>query len=190
MKKIFFASAAVATCFFVSCKDEKSSANDAAETYKQKNAMIYKTIETGDTAGLKDWIASDAIDHGGAPDGSDVHSGDSIIAMLSQVHTAFLPGLKYTIINQTTDGDYLYVLAEMNGTTTGAPGMGMPPNTKMDMKSVDVIKIKDGHASEHWAFASPGDMMKMMGGDKGMMPPPPPGMMHDSMKMPMHDSAK
>ena len=122
---------------------------------------------------LKDLITADAIDHNGSPTGEDIKGGDSIIAMLGQIHSSFQPGLKFNIISQAVDGDYLFTLSEMIGTTSANPGMGMPANTKMDSKSVDVVKLKDGKAAEHWSFMSPADMMKMMSmGKEGMTPPP------------------
>lgn len=174
MKKILLGSAVIAACFLVSCKDEKSTTTttDNAQTYKDKNAAFMKSIESGDFTNTKDWLAADAVDHGGAPDGSDIKGADSIIAGLKMVNHCFEPGFKMNIIKEAVDGDYLFVLSELHGKTTANPGMGMPPNTQMDMKSVDVIMVKDGKASEHWAFASPADVMKMMGGAPGAMPAP------------------
>ncbi|MEJ7610696.1 MAG: ester cyclase [Ferruginibacter sp.] len=192
MKKIFFLSAAIAACFFVSCKDEKTTTttNSTSESIKQKNADFMTAIETGDFSKAKEWLATDAVDHGGNPDGSDLKGRDSIIGMLQQVNKSFQPGFKMKIITQAVDGDYLFSLTEMDGTTTANPAMGMPPNTKMDMKSVDVIKIKDGMASEHWSFVNAADMMKMMGGasggampaDHNMAPAGADKMMSDTMK--------
>ena len=63
-------------------------------------------------------------------------------------------------------GDYLFTLARLTGTTTANPGMGMPPNKKMDLKSVDVVKVKNGKATDHWQFVDPKEMMEMMGAQK------------------------
>jgi predicted SnoaL-like aldol condensation-catalyzing enzyme len=70
------------------------------------------------------------------------------------------------VISEAISGDYLFTLVRLTGTTTASPGMGMPPNKKMDSKSVDVVKLKDGKAVEHWEFVDPKDMMAMMGGNK------------------------
>lgn len=66
--------------------------------------------------------------------------------------------------------------------------MGFPPSTKMDSRSVDVVKLKDGKAQEHWAFMSMPDVMMMKG--NGGMPPMDKMDMHSADKMPMKDSAK
>lgn len=44
---------------------------------------------------------------------------------------------------------------------------GMPANAKFDMNSVQVVKIVNGKATDHWMYENPQDMMKMMGGQKG-----------------------
>jgi predicted SnoaL-like aldol condensation-catalyzing enzyme len=129
------------------------------------NKEIYKAIETGDVSKIKDYIDKDAVDHGGGANGQDVNGGDSIIAMLGNIHNSFTD-LKMEVIADATNGDYVFSLVHLTGTTTANPGMGMPPNKKMDSKSVDVVKMKNGKAIEHWEFMDPKEMMEMMGGNK------------------------
>jgi predicted ester cyclase len=129
------------------------------------NREIYKAIETGDVSKIKGYIDKDAVDHEGGANGQDVQGGDSIIAMLGSIHNSFTD-LKMEVISEAISGDYLFTLVRLTGTTTANPGMGMPPNKKMDSKSVDVVKLKNGKASEHWEFVDPKDMMAMMGGNK------------------------
>jgi predicted ester cyclase len=121
-----------------------------------------KAIETGDSTVIDSLIASDAVDHS-APNGKEM-KGDSIKWMLRNMHNE-ISDLNMDIIADAAEGDYVFTLSRMTGTTKTA-GMGMPPNTKMDMKGVDVVKFRDGKAVEHWSYMDPKDMMKMM---------PPPG---------------
>jgi predicted SnoaL-like aldol condensation-catalyzing enzyme len=129
------------------------------------NKEIYKAIETGDVSKIKDYIDKDAVDHGGGANGQDVKGGDSIIAMLGGIHNSFTD-LKMEVIADATNGDYVFSLVHLTGTTTANPGMGLPANKKMDSKSVDVVKIKNGKAVEHWEFIDPKEMMAMMGTNK------------------------
>ena len=46
--------------------------------------------------------------------------------------------------------------------TTNSEYMGMPANTPIDMTSVNVVKIKNGKAVEHWRYSDAGEMMQMM----------------------------
>ncbi len=184
MKKILFASATMLSLTLLSCNDKKettATVTDSSVTLKERNNQVYRAMETGDVSKLREFIADDAVDHNGGPNGEDIRGGDSIVAMLGQIHKSFLPGMKVNIIAQAVDGDYLFTLSEMVGTTTANPGMGMPPNMQMNSRSVDLVKIKDGKATDHWMFMSMADMMKMMSmgkegsasGHEGMMHPVP-----------------
>ena len=165
MKKVLFATSTILVCFLISCKDGSGS-NSQNEKNLANNREIYKAIETGDVSKIKDYIDKDAVDHGG-PDGQEIKGGDSILAMIGSIHNSFTD-LKMEIIADATSGDYVFTLSRLTGTTTANPGMGMPPNKKMDSKSVDVVKVKDGKAIEHWSFIDPKDMMEMMPMEKGM----------------------
>ena len=101
------------------------------------------------------------MDHSGGRNGGDLLGGDSIVAMLGSLHNSF-SDLKMEVIADATNGGYLFTLSRLTGTTTANPGMGMPPNKRIDSKSVDVVKLKDGKAIEHWSYNDPKEMMAMM----------------------------
>jgi predicted SnoaL-like aldol condensation-catalyzing enzyme len=168
MKKILFAASTVVMCFLISCKDAGSDSNSQNEKNLANNKEIYKAIETGDVSKIKDYIDKDAVDHSG-PGGQEMKGGDSIVAMLGSIHNSFTD-LKLEVIADATNGDYVFTLVRLTGTTTAKPGIGMPPNKKMDSKSVDVVKIKDGRATDHWEFDDPKEIMEMMQMEKGMPP--------------------
>lgn len=156
--------ATVISVFFFGCKDTSttttsSTANSAAEQNKAKNEAVYKAIESGNLSGLDSIISKETVDHS-IPGGGEA-KGDSIIAMLSKMHNSF-SDLKMEVIADAAEGDYVFTLVRMVGTTTANPAMGLPANTKIDSKSVDVVKFKDGKAVEHWGFEDPQEMMKMM----------------------------
>ena len=188
MKKILFAFAAICTCGFFSCAGDAGKKDDATVTIKENNTNFYKALENGDSVTIRKWINADGVDHNGGPNGEDVVGADKLTAMLTQMHNSFEPGMKMNIVSQAVDGDYLYSLVELKGTTTANPGMGFPPSTKMDSRSVDVVKLKDGKAQEHWAFMSMPDVMMMKG--HGGVPPTDKMQTQDADKMPMKDSAK
>ncbi len=153
MKKIVLLPFAVLFTIIGFAQKDKAMAN---------NRAIYKAIETGDVSTLKNYIAKDAVDHSGGANGQDITNGDSIIAMLGDIHNSFT-NLKMDIIADAVNGDYVFTLVHMTGTTNANPGMGMPPNKTIDSKSVDVVRLKDGKAVEHWSFEDPKEMMQMMG---------------------------
>lgn len=188
MKKLFFAIVAVMLCFFMSCKDSgtssttsSSNGNSMNDSNLEKNRRVMKAIETGDSATINSLIADDAVDHQG-PHG-DIKGGDSIRHWLTDMHN-HMKDLKFDVIADAANGDYIFSLSTMKGTCTDA-SMGMPAGTVMNEKTVDVIKVKDGKMVEHWGFLDAAEMMKNM---------PPMGSGHmDKMeggKMEKMDSSK
>lgn len=172
MKKFFCLTGISVLFSLMSCTDSStktstdgtSSTTSEADRNKANNRAVMKAIETGDSTVIDTLIASDAVDHAG-PNMTEM-KGDSIKWMLRNMHND-ISDLKIDVIADAADGDYVFTLSKMTGTTKTA-SMGMPPNTKMDMTGVDVVKFKDGKAAEHWSYMDPKDMMKMMppGGDK------------------------
>ncbi len=68
----------------------------------------------------------------------------------------------------STDDDYHFALVKMSGTAKDNM-MGMTAGTKVKSTHVDVVRIKNGKAVEHWSFSDPKEMMEMMkGGMKDM----------------------
>jgi len=172
MKKFFCLTGICIYCL-ISCTDSTKPATDTtaapeqsqAEKNKDVNRAIMKAIEAGDSAAIDTLIAADAIDHSG-PNEIEM-KGDSLKKMLSHMHSD-VSDLKMDIKESAAEGDYVFTLSTMTGTTKTAD-MGMPANTKMDMTGVDVVKFKDGKAVEHWSYMDPKDMMKMMPPDASKM---------------------
>ena len=93
------------------------------------------------------------------------------------MHTYF-DGLQMEVLSEATslDNNYHFSMIRMTGKAKANP-WGMPVGMDMDDTGMDVVKIKDGKATEHWSFSSQkdvGEMMEMMSGK------PKPGMMKDS----------
>lgn len=165
MKKSFFTATIGLLCFFISCKDTSTtstSSNTESEKNKANSKIIYNALETGDVSKLDSVIDKDIVDH----QLNDVKGLDSVKKFFVQFHSS-VKDLKIESIANATDGDYNFDLNRTTGTVT-ATIMGIPAGTKLDMTTVDVAKIKDGKAVEHWGFMDPKDMMKMMGGDHKM----------------------
>jgi hypothetical protein len=81
---------------------------------------------------------------------------------MAQYHN-YVEGMKMEVLSEATspDGQYHFSMVRMTGKMRENP-WGMKPGMEMDDTGIDVIKIKDGKASEHWSFTSQKDMMEMM----------------------------
>ena len=163
MKKLLTTTVCFVLCLFMACKEgTTTSTSETSQVARNKtnSQIIYRAIETGDVSHLDSAIDKDFIDHAG--EHGDVKGIDSLKKMFAQMHDE-INDLNIEEIANATDGDYNIALIRMTG-TTAKPMMGMPAGTKLDMKSVEVVKVKDGKATEHWGYMDPKDMMKMMGG--------------------------
>jgi predicted ester cyclase len=154
MKKLSLTIVSIILCVCFSSAQN----NSQAERNSANTREVYRAIETGDLSKLDQIIDKNVIDHAG-PHG-DMVGLDSTKMMFKEMHD-HISNLKLEPIASATGGDYHFNLVRMTG-TTNSEYMGMPANTPIDMTSVNVIKIKNGKAVEHWRYSDPHEMMKMM----------------------------
>jgi len=167
MKKLF--SILIISIYFTSCTDTSTTSStnatnkDAqADINRVHSKEVYQAMETGDVSKLDSFIDKDIVDHEG-----NMRGLDTLKKMFANMHNA-IKDLKVEPIANATGDDYNFALVRMTGTTADA-SMGMPAGTKIDRTFVDVVKMKDGKATEHWGYVDQNEMMKMMEGNR--MPP-------------------
>jgi ketosteroid isomerase-like protein len=173
MKK-FLLPATVLVLFITACNNSSdngmtmnSASNNDSSNHRMEAAVreVYKAMETGDVSKVDSFIAPDIVDHQG-PGGRPVNGLDSLKAMFADMHN-HLDNLKFDVIATAVNGDYGFSLSSMSATTKDS-SMHVPPGTKLNSTFVDVVKFKDGKATEHWGFRDPKEMEAMM---QHMMPP-------------------
>ncbi|MDQ6813240.1 MAG: ester cyclase, partial [Bacteroidota bacterium] len=145
-----------------------SSASNTTDDRKQMEAnseQVYRAIETGNFTGIDTTMAPDIIEHSG-PHG-EIKGRDSVIASLKQI-SVMNKNVKVETLARSYDPatGYIFSMVRRTGTTV-TPMDGMPANTPYDVTAVDVVKVKDGKATEHWGYVDPNAMMKMMGKQPG-----------------------
>lgn len=122
-------------------------------------------FENGDWAGIEKICSPDFRDHSPMADPNAPFNRDTLMTYLKATKAAF-PDMKIEWLHAAGSGDMVFVHYHFTGTNTGA-FMGMPAtNKKVDYMGVDLLKIKDGVAVEHWDYADNVTYMKQM----GMMP--------------------
>ncbi len=161
MKKIFLFFLAAGSLLFLSCNNE-GGMSAAAKKNKETNDAIMKAYEAGDFSKMGDYIAADAVDHGGET--GDIKGLENIVNEMKRYH-AMMPDMKATMSRSLADDEYVFTWATMTGTMNGKA---------VTMSSVDVSKFKDGKAVEHWVYMDPKEMMQMM--------PPTPAPVTDTLK--------
>ena len=158
MKKILFF-LVLASAFISACSDDNGDSSgdnlgdsSVSNVYRQ----ILKGIETGDSALLAKYLASDATLHGGSPDGEDI-KGDSLISMLAGFKND-VKGLKLEIIEEATNDDHFFAVVRTTGTN--------PAGNKMDSRSVEITKVKNGKATDIWSYIEHSQVMKTMSAEE------------------------
>ncbi len=168
MKQLFSIAVAALVCADIFSFGACTSASNApvavqVDSVAVKNLAaahaINRAIESGDMSNVGDYIATDALDHSG--EHGDVVGLDSIKAELAPVHKLAANDLKFEVVKDLADSDYVFQWERMTGTAATA-GMGVPVGSKFSVATLGVTRFKNGKATEHWEFMQPADMMKMM----------------------------
>lgn len=155
----------LAACSLLFSCNNNGGMSATAKKNMEVDAAITKAYQSGDFSKMGDYIAADAIDHGGEK--GDVKGLDNIVAELKRYHE-MMPDAQSTNIKTMADDEYVFNWSKVTGTMNGQ---------KTTMTSVEVSKYKDGKAVEHWIFMDPLEMAKMMQpqamppGDTMMMKP-------------------
>lgn len=168
MRKLMLVSFVILSVVFMSCNSGGMSAK--AKKNLEVNTAIMKAYEAGDFTKMGDYIAADAVDHGGEK--GDVKGLENIIAEMKR-YREMMKDTKMEMVKEMADDEYVMTWAKFSGTLT-VDGMGMKAGDKTSMTSIDVSKFKDGKAVEHWIFMDGTEVSKMM---QAMMPSdvPKPG---------------
>jgi predicted ester cyclase len=186
MKARFFYCLLGVTLFIAihSCGDNKGSttatestgtdtlAAKAEETTKKNIEMtksFYSYFNSGDWAAVEKLIGPELTDHGpmAGPSGTSKLSRDSLMKLIKMNKEAF-PDMKFEVLNAAADADLVFIQYRFTGTNTGSM-MGQPAtNKKVDYTGVDLVRIQDGVAVEHWDYGDNVSFMKQM----GMIPEP------------------
>lgn len=149
MKKIALVFLAAGSIFFLSC-NSGGGMSATAKKNLEVNDAIMKAYEAGDFTKMGDYIAADAVDHGGET--GDIKGLDNIVSEMKRYRT-MMPDMKVEMTRSLADDEYVYTWGKMTGTMNGKT---------VTMSSVDVSKFKDGKAVEHWVYMDPKELMEMM----------------------------
>ena len=156
----------------ISCKGKEETKgtdgdkkNDVVSENIEKTKTFYPMFEKADWSGIEKIVSADFKDHSSMGDPNAPSNRDSLINGLKAFHDAF-PDMKFEVLHVAGVDDMVFVHYRFTGTNSGAM-MGMPAtNKKVDYMGVDLVKIKDGVATEHWDYGDNISFMKQM----GMMP--------------------
>ncbi len=182
MKKAILVAAGVVLLMACNQTKDSSTTNDSMDHKPMNDNMakfeaavknVYHAFETGDMSKMDSLLDKNYVDHDNGPNGKDIAGLDSAKHYYSQFHNYF-DNLKFDILRNgaTADGDYYFSEVRMTGKAKQNP-WGIPVSSDVDDTTIDLVKMKDGKATDHWGFTSDKDvherMMGMMQGNKPMM---------------------
>jgi steroid delta-isomerase-like uncharacterized protein len=78
-----------------------------------------------------------------------------------------MPDMKMEVLDVVTKGDLVFAHVHQTGTFASDIAGMQTKGKKLDVRGVDIIRIKDGKATEHWGYYEEAKMMQQL----GMMPP-------------------
>jgi predicted SnoaL-like aldol condensation-catalyzing enzyme len=153
----------------VSCNQattEQTSTGAPAKKEEDKKAQVVKSLyplwEKGDWISIEKMVSADFTDHNPWVSAAGVSGRDSLIQSLKEFKEAF-PTMRFDVLHTAVDGDMVFVHYHFTGSNDG-PFMGMPAtNKKLDYMGVDLIRVKDSVATEHWDYGDNITHLKQMG---------------------------
>ncbi len=140
-----------------------------ADSNKAKTQAFYdQIINAHSVNNLDNFIATSFTDHNPDPgmNGVGIENNKKNFMMWF----ASMPDVQIHVDNMVADSDMVWVMYHMTATMKGDMGPMKATGKSCNVGGIDVIKIKDGKATDRWGYY---DQMAMMS-QLGLMPPPPP----------------
>jgi steroid delta-isomerase-like uncharacterized protein len=120
-----------------------------------------EVINSHNVASIKSFVTTDFIDHNPSPG----HTGkglDDLVAQFNELFTA-LPDCHVTLDLMVAEEDTVVAYLTMTGTNKGPFGNMPASNKPVKINGIDIVRIKDGKATERWGVFDDLSMMTQMG---------------------------
>lgn len=119
-----------------------------------------EVLNRGNLDALDELVHDDFVEHEEMPGlPTDKEAPRAFTAMIREG----FPDLQVTIEDMVVEGDKMVVRARFSGTHRGE-FMGIPATgQKIDVAAIDVVRIEDGKAIEHWGVTDTLTMMQQLG---------------------------
>ena len=115
-----------------------------------------EVLNTGDVDRIPELCAEDVVDHETPPGGPQGIEG---VKAFVQMFREGFPDLQATVEDELAEGDRVACRVRYTGTHDGEFMGVSPTGNRIDMETIDIIRIADGKCVEHWGVS---DMMGLM----------------------------
>lgn len=136
------------TLFIYSHVFAQSNKGDKSEQNKTNTRKMYVAFETGDSAVLPRYVASNYTEH--SPDSAIKAPGLEGLKESVVRHYTTATKMKMTILNMAADRDV--VMVHVNISDTDASPDKDPKDLTGGINGVDVFRFENGKAVEHWGY--------------------------------------
>lgn len=131
-----------------------------AEDNKERTRQFYAAMSEGNLDAVDEYIAEDFVDHEEFPGISRDKEG--VRQFFTLMRGAF-PDFQMEPQEMIAEGDLVAVRAVFTGTQEGE-FMGVPATGRtVQVGGFDIIRIRDGKATEHWGLMDAMTMMQQLG---------------------------
>lgn len=133
---------------------------------EQNKAVVVRfnkeCIEQGNIESFKELLADDVVNYS-APDGVS-NGADSFRYFLIEVLRKGFSNLKVEILDQVAENDLVTTRKRILATHTGEI-FGIPASNKnVEIRVIDIIRLKDGKYAEHWGQSNFSDVIAQLRG--------------------------
>ena len=132
------------------------------EENKAKTQRFYdEVMNAHNVAGIKSFCTADIIDHNPSPG----HTGkglDDMTTELNEMFTGF-PDARVKVDFMVAEGDLVVAYLTMTGTNSGPFQNNPATNKPVKFNGIDIVRIKDGKATERWGVFDNFSMLAQLG---------------------------
>jgi steroid delta-isomerase-like uncharacterized protein len=125
------------------------------------NRFYGEVFDPGDVDRVPEFCAEDFVDHEPQPPGMP-EGIEGVKAFIQMFHAGF-PDVKASVEDVLAEGDRVVARVRFTGTHQGE-FMGVPATGKrIDMETIDIVRVVDGKAVEHWGVTDNMALMQQIG---------------------------
>lgn len=121
---------------------------------------LYDEVNAGNLAAMDELLADDLVEHEETP-GLEPNK-EGVKQFFAMFRSAF-PDLHMEPHEMLADGDLVCARITTTGTHQGE-FLGIPPTGKrIEVEAIDIVRMRDGQAVEHWGVTDTIAMMQQLG---------------------------
>ncbi len=147
--------------------DVREESSTVAEDLKQLSQRFYDAVNAGDMDAAMSLVADDFREYEEFP--GIPSNRDGVRQFFEMMRSAF-PDFSVDVEDMLVEGDKVAVRMQMTGTHEGE-FLGMQSTgRRFSVTGIDIVRVVDGKAVEHWGATDTMGMMQQLGAMSGSAP--------------------